>query len=395
MFLRPGADAEAAVSKADTVRAANVSVSKDRKETDIPESLAQGRFIVEKKLGEGSFGMVYQGFDTRRQAKVAIKVEHKRSSASGQLANESRLMDHLSRPHQRPGFTELYHFSKEGHYAILVMDLLGMSLEDSCHHRYCGGTLDAPTCGLVAEQAIHHLSYLHSKGIVHRDIKSENFMWGTDAKCHHLYLIDFGMSSRYFLKKHIRFGTGKHLTGTARYASIGAMKGYTQSRRDDLEAVGYLLMYALRGHLPWSGLNAPSWNDKLRLICEKKESLPIDELCKGYPEEFENYLRYCRRLEFEQRPDYDMLVQLFRSFRKKSDPPTEDHHLQWLQGKSIDPQSLVPLLTDQPCPPPPEETMTEGVAREETQSTYSTQSPAPGVQPQRTSRRSQRRPADS
>lgn len=387
-LLRPNADDGAVVSKADTVRAPNVAVAKERPEHDLPDSLAQGRFTVIKKLGEGSFGMVYAGTDTKRQMQVAIKVEHKRSSASGQLANESRLMDLLSRPEPRPGFAELYHFSKEASYAILVMDLLGLSLEQSLQD--CGGVLNATSCGLAAEQAIHHLSYLHSKGIVHRDIKSENFMWGTGAKLHHLYIIDFGMSSRYWLKKHVRFGSGKHLTGTARYASVHAMKGCTQSRRDDLEAVGYLLIYMLRGHLPWSGLNAPTWNDKLRLICDKKERMKMEELCHGYPKQFEAFLLYCRNLAFEQMPDYDQLMADFKSLRTED---TQDWHLQWLMGTNIDPQKLVPLQTDRKCPAQPEVVGAEG-GFVETQSSYSQQtSSSPRVSTQRSHR--SRRKADA
>merc|ERR1719246_159845 len=135
----------------------------------------------------------------------------------------------------------------------------------------CKGKMNSQTTAIVAEQAIHLLAYVHSKAIVHRDIKSENFMFGLGNKQHHLYIIDFGMSTRYYMKTHIRMQNGKQLTGTARYASVNAMKGFTQSRRDDLEALGHMMMYSLRGSLPWSGLDAPTYRDKLKLICETKE----------------------------------------------------------------------------------------------------------------------------
>merc|ERR1712039_68456 len=119
---------------------------------------------------------------------------------------------------------------------------------------------------------------LHSKGIVHRDIKPENFMFGTKAKEAHLYLIDFGLSKRYYDKKHAVLKQKLSLTGTARYASIHAHKGLEQSRRDDLEAIGHMLIYFLRGSLPWSGLDAKTQEEKYRKIREKKEETPLPEL---------------------------------------------------------------------------------------------------------------------
>merc|ERR1712003_382678 len=103
------------------------------------------------------------------------------------------------------------------------------------------------TTAMVAQQCILRLEYVHSKGVVHRDIKPENFMWGVGNKANHLYIIDFGLSIRYFQRKHVPLTGGHSMTGTARYASINAHKGSTQSRRDDLEAVGHMLFYMLRG----------------------------------------------------------------------------------------------------------------------------------------------------
>merc|ERR1712217_945989 len=155
--------------------------------------------------------------------------------------------------------------------------------------------------------------------IIHRDIKPENFMFGIQNKIHHLYLIDFGLSKRYFDEKHVPMRTKLSLTGTARYASINAHKGIEQSRRDDLEAIGHMLIYFLRGSLPWSGLEAKTQEEKYRKIREKKEEVPLEELCKGFPKAFETYLRTTRQLEFKARPDYKALRKLFSDIRAQQE----------------------------------------------------------------------------
>lgn len=297
--------------------------------------------------------MVFIGIDKETDQKVAIKLEHRKSSASGQLNNEARLLEVFAKPSRPPGFTALYYHGKEGNYTVLAMDCLGLTLEDSV--QACGGRVELATAAMMCEQCLHLLAYVHSKGIVHRDIKSENFMWGIGNKVHHLYVIDFGMSTRYYLKKHVPMATGKQLTGTARYCSINAMRGYAQSRRDDLEATAHMIIYGLRGSLPWSGLDAPTYKDKLRLICEKKAKTPIDELCKGFPNEFAHFLDYSRKMQFEQRPDYDGLVKTFRDIRRATEPPTEDWQLQWLRDKDLPIENLAPLQIARPCAMQPED----------------------------------------
>merc|ERR1719247_3600184 len=151
----------------------------------------------------------------------------------------------------------------------MVMELLGPSLWAT--FKSLKGRFTSKTTVLVAEQVLRRIEYLHSKGIVHRDIKPENFMFGAKNKQHHIYAIDFGLSKRYWDKSHINMRQKLSLTGTARYASINAHKGVEQSRRDDLEAIGHMLLYFLRGSVPWSGLDAKTKQDKYRKICEKKQ----------------------------------------------------------------------------------------------------------------------------
>ncbi|MDR3548931.1 MAG: hypothetical protein P4M11_11825 [Candidatus Pacebacteria bacterium] len=156
---------------------------------------------------------------------------------------------------------------------------------------------------------------MHSKNFIHRDIKPDNFLMGVGKKQQLIYAIDFGLAKRYRDPRtgdHIPYRDGKSLTGTARYASVNTHLGIEQSRRDDLEALGFVFMYFNRGSLPWQGLRAKTKKEKYDAIKEKKLSTTVDALCKGYPEEFAAYLDYCQKLKFDEKPDYGKLRAQFR-----------------------------------------------------------------------------------
>lgn len=125
---------------------------------------------------------------------------------------------------------------------------------------------------------------MHSKNIIHRDIKPENFLVGVKKKEYQIYVIDFGLSKRYKDPKtgdHIPYLEGKSLTGTARYASLYTHLGIEQSRRDDMESIGYLLVYFFKGELPWQGLKAKTKKEKYKKIMEKKKEMTPDILCEN------------------------------------------------------------------------------------------------------------------
>eukprot|EP00929_Paragymnodinium_shiwhaense_P108744 TRINITY_DN75077_c0_g1_i1.p1 TRINITY_DN75077_c0_g1~~TRINITY_DN75077_c0_g1_i1.p1 ORF type:complete len:361 (+),score=85.41 TRINITY_DN75077_c0_g1_i1:194-1276(+) len=305
-----------------------------------PKVLAGGRFETSKVLGEGCFGTVYSGVDKKTGTKVAVKYELKSNRVQGCLALEYDLLQMLHREDTIQGFAQAYYFGREGPYTCMVMDLLGKSLED--HVEALGGKLNVKSTILVAEQALLRIEYLHSRGILHRDIKPENFMFGIDRQIHHMYLIDFGLSTRYWSSRHVEMTQRNSLTGTVRYASINSQRGLTQSRRDDLEAIGHMMMYCLRGSLPWSGLKVKNDAERSQKIREKKESVPLSELCNGFPEEFQSYLLYCRNLAYRERPDYAMLRGMFSALRQR-EGPVQDHDFQWLEMKALEPALLVPV----------------------------------------------------
>nr|XP_008541835.1 PREDICTED: casein kinase I isoform delta-like [Equus przewalskii] len=196
----------------------------------------------------------------------------------------------------------------------MVMELLGPSLEDLFN--FCSRKFSLKTVLLLADQMISRIEYIHSKNFIHRDVKPDNFLMGLGKKGNLVYIIDFGLAKKYRdarTHQHIPYRENKNLTGTARYASINTHLGIEQSRRDDLESLGYVLMYFNLGSLPWQGLKAATKRQKYERISEKKMSTPIEVLCKGYPSEFSTYLNFCRSLRFDDKPDYSYLRQLFRN----------------------------------------------------------------------------------
>lgn len=197
-------------------------------------------------------------------------------------------------------------------YCAMVMEMLGPSLDDLLV--YCGGTFSLKTVLMLADQMIQRLAYLHTRHIIHRDIKPENFLMGLGSKTNIVYLIDYGLCKRYrdpHTKLHEPYREDRSLTGTARYASINAHVGVEQSRRDDLESLGYVLIYFLHGKLPWQGLQADTRKQKYERIKERKRTVPVDALCVNLPEEFGVYVKYTRALKFDETPDYDYLRRMF------------------------------------------------------------------------------------
>jgi serine/threonine protein kinase len=240
---------------------------------------------------------------------VAVKFEHV-STRFPQLAYEYKLYKLLA---GGVGVPNVRWFGREAQYNVLVMDLLGPSLEDLFN--FCGRKFSLKTVLMLADQMISRIEYLHSKNYLHRDIKPDNFLIGLGSKANLVYLIDYGLVKKYRDPKthqHIPYAEHKNLTGTARYASVNTHLGIEQSRRDDLESLGFVLMYFNRGSLPWQGLKTNTKKERYEAISQKKRSTPIEVLCKGYPQEFATYLNYCRSRRFEDKPDYSYLRRLFR-----------------------------------------------------------------------------------
>ncbi|CAF2137428.1 unnamed protein product [Brassica rapa] len=273
------------------------------------EARVGNKFRLGRKIGSGSFGEIYLGTHIQTHEEVAIKLENAKTKHP-QLLYESKLYRLLQ---GGTGVPNVKWFGVEGEYNVLVIDLLGPSLEDLFN--FCSRKLSLKSVLMLADQMITRVEYFHSKSFLHRDLKPDNFLMGLGRRANQVYIIDFGLAKKYrdnTTHQHIPYRENKNLTGTARYASMNTHLGIEQSRRDDLESLGYILMYFLKGSLPWQGLKAGTKKQKYERISEKKVSTSIESLCRGYPSELASYFHYCRSLRFDDKPDYNYLKRIFR-----------------------------------------------------------------------------------
>ena len=274
------------------------------------------KYKTVKKLGEGSFGSVYKAVYDGEY--YALKMEDI-SQDYDLLENEATIVNYL----QGPNIPQFKSYAKDKGYNILIMELLDTSL-DNLLMKY--RKFSVKTTAMLGYQIIKILKYINDKNIIHRDIKPDNFAMGRNEANGTLYLIDFGLAKKFRSSRTLKqypLIKRKSLTGTARYASINALQGYEQSRRDDLESAGYVLMYFLRGDLPWQNIKIKGKKDKYAKICNKKKEVSSQELGKNFPIEFAQILDYFKNLGYTEDPNYEMcckkMVDVLENLKAKFD----------------------------------------------------------------------------
>ena len=294
--------------------------------------------INEDKIGSGSFGEVLYGFHKNSYREVAVKILNSDTSQD----NIKREITLTSQLQGSQGFPSLYFCGVFEKKNIIVESLLGPSLDKL--FKFCGRIFPLKTVCLIGIELVKRLETMHDKGIIHRDLKPNNLAWGNFNNSYNnipinnnnyynninnydkldintIYLIDFGLSCSYWdnttSQRHYKLTTGLNFVGTLRYASLNSHKGIRQSRRDDLESMIYILIYFLKGKLPWQDVKAKNKDERYKLIQQIKTKVSINSLCEDIPPEFADLLSYIKSLEFSARPSYSKFYFCFQNIINK------------------------------------------------------------------------------
>ena len=275
----------------------------------------QYSFKSTDRLGGGSFGQIFKGINLKTKEEVAIKIESK-NIETPQLLHESKILKILK---DNEGFPKVYLLTPLDDVLIMVMELLGDNLQKLLKNKP-EQKFSLKTTLMLGIQILKRIKTLHENNFIHRDIKPENFTIGLKKMKNVIYMIDYGLTRKYCdsHKNHIPYKEGKNLTGTALYASIYTHKGIEQSRRDDLESLGYMLIHFCKGELPWMNIKAKNKAGKYRKIMEKKIEMKPEILCAGLIDEFREYFKYVRELQFTEEPNYELLFGLLNNAMKKN-----------------------------------------------------------------------------
>lgn len=299
------------------------------KESDFHQN-STFEILKDKKIGNGSFGMIYQCRDLSNGINLAIKIEncsfqHNKPT----LEYESKILKYLQ---GGIGIPKFYSYFSSNNYNFMIFELLGKNLEDVFSSK-CNKSFSLSTIVQLGEQMLNRIEFLHSKGFLHCDIKPENFVMGSGSKKNIVYLIDFGISKRFRnskTKAHIPYLEGQKMKGTARYTSINSHLKISLSRRDDLESLAYCIIYFYKGYLPWQIVKSKSENERYQQIMDMKIELERYSFFYELPENMKTFLQYVKHLEFEETPDYRYLRKLLREMNtEKQNNNNKEYVFEW------------------------------------------------------------------
>lgn len=290
------------------------------------------KYSIISQIGKGSFGKIYKVFSKSNISKVyaAKIVSVPRGQNYSDLEKEAKIISSLS---CEEGFPKIKSFHRENDVEILLMSLLGQNLKTL--QSRCGGKFSLKTISLLALQILRRIEVFHSKGLLHRDLKPENFVMGSKQNQETVYLIDFGLSESFLDSqgKHVNFDTNQIFAGTLYFVSPLGHLGVTTARRDDLISIGYMLVHFFKGALPWAQLQGDR-HEVIKKMFQIKSTIKYDNLCSGLPQEFSEYMNYVLNLSFNQNPDYEFMLGLFKKVLDDLGD-TEDGHFEWVETEGF------------------------------------------------------------
>ena len=287
------------------------------------------KYKVLKKIGKGSFGLVYLCKNINNENYFAMKFEPK-SQQDLILEQESYILYYL----RGFGIPDIITYGHNSKYNILVQTLLGKSINSIFLHD--NNKFSMKDCCMIGIQILDRLEYIHSKFIIHRDVKPDNFLFG-NPDINNIYIIDFGLAKKFMSSrtgKHAKFCINKKWSGTSRFASANSLRGVVQSRRDDLESLCYLLLYLMKGSLPWDNVYGKNENEEILLIYKIKKFMKPELLFMNLPKQTTEFFKYCKKLEYEQKPDYSYLKNLLIDILKYSNEKN-DLNFSWVINYNI------------------------------------------------------------
>jgi len=269
------------------------------------QNIIAGKYRLSGMIGSGCFGCIMKGTNVRTKEEVAVKIE-KASAPMKLLKRETQIYILLSKQHST-GFPTIKTFGKDGDLFYMVMELLGASLSSFKRMNAQDLSLPASMVRKVGIQIIDRLQQLHATGLIHRDIKPDNLLFGIGRKSHIVHLIDFGFCKSYLLPdgSHVQQEVGKTIVGTVNFISVNMHNGLSLSRRDDIESAVYVMIYLFLPLNNWETLFSKGLNE----LEVKDVKIALQHDVTIMPA-LVQLLRECAQMKYEGMPDYDGLKQI-------------------------------------------------------------------------------------